>query len=508
MKIKKPVSPDREEVRGQLRRICCSKNFKSSPRLTGLLEFLVEEVLSGNGDSLGEYRVGIEALGLPQDFDPGAKSLVRSHAGRLRKALAAYYSGAGRDDLILISMPDVGYCVAFSRLGVGPRRSASPAKLPLLMLAEFRGIGLKADLHDLPATVAEELSIRLARAAHLRVSRAGSGIAGLDPDFLLEGSIEHRGGKVLIRSRLMEGTTGLQIWARRHEFPAADWDLGTMEEKIIDAIAVETTSDFGRIERHLLRQGAKAKTQAASLQAAMLKFKAFETDYSEKSFRAAELALRKFLKVSPANPDAHALLGLLFFFAHLEYFRRDEPFPAIALEHFAVALAGDPTNAYARYGRFLALLAQGKYSALAETGADLLSDPSFPPGVAAAVCMCLMYAKKATPRSRRLLAAHMEKNPEYPRLFHTPFALEHLAAGRHAAARREMDQAFNSGNWFSLLLLLGVEHSAGCRAEAAAARAELRRLCPDFGRCGRELLGRSLHPDFAGLLMAAWEARV
>jgi TolB-like protein len=287
MKIKKPVSPDREEVRGQLRRICCSKNFKSSPRLTGLLEFLVEEVLSGNGDSLGEYRVGIEALGLPQDFDPGAKSLVRSHAGRLRKALAAYYSGAGRDDLILISMPDVGYCVAFSRLGVGPRRSASPAKLPLLMLAEFRGIGLKAGLRDLPATVAEELSIRLARAAHLRVSRAGSGIAGLDPDFLLEGSIEHRGGKVLIRSRLMEGTTGLQIWARRHEFPDADWDLGTMEEKIIDAIAVETTSDYGCIDRHLLRQGAKAKTQAASLQAAILKFKAFETDYSEKSFRAA-----------------------------------------------------------------------------------------------------------------------------------------------------------------------------------------------------------------------------
>jgi hypothetical protein len=476
MKTAPPADPLQKGIRAQLRRVLGSKSFKTSPRLSGLLEFLVGEVLAGKGDTLGEYRVGTEALGLAQDFDPGAKSFVRSHAARLRKALAAYYSGEGRNDEILISLPPVGYRVVFSKPGPAKNRRRSNANLPLLLLSEFRGIGLKAGLRDLPATVAEELSIRLSRAAHLRVARTGPGTAGLDPDFLLEGSIEHRGGKVLIRSRLMEGTSGLQIWARRHEFPAADWDAGAMEEEIIGAIAVETASDYGRIDRHLLRQGAKAKNEAASLQAAMLKFKAYENDYSEKSFRAAELALRKFLKLSPANPDAHALLGLLLFFAHLEYFRRDEPLPATALEHFAVALAGDPTNAYARYGRFLALLAQGKYSALAETGADLLSDPAFPPGVAAAVCMCLMYAKKATPRSRRILVAHMGQNPEYPRLFHTPFALEHLAAGR--------------------------------RAEAAAARAELRRLCPDFGRCGCELLGRSLHPDFAGLLMAAWEARV
>ena len=502
------TAPAHDAVSVQVSRIAASPHFKSSPRLVRLLEFLAGEVLAGRGDSLGEYRVGTEGFELPENFDPGQTTLVRSHAARLRKALAGYYEGEGRNDDIVISLPPSGYRLVFLCPSRPTLSRTVASKLPLLSISEFRGIGLDHAWKDFPATVAEELALRFSRAAHLRVIPHGRGASVLPPDFLLEGSIEQRGGVILVRSRLLEGTAGVQIWAKRHEFPVSRWNPAVFEEEIVEAIAVETGADYGRIDRHLLQQNTRAKSEAASLRAAMLKFKAYESDYSEKSFKAAELALQKFLKTSPANPEAHSLLGLLLVFAHCEYFRSAQPFPASALEHFAVAQAGDPNNPYARYGRLLALLMQHDYDAVAETAADFLSDPAFPPGITAAACMCLTYAKEATPRSRRFLAAHMKHNPEYPRLFQTASALEHLAAGDHAKARRDMEAAYVPGNWFSLILMLAIERAAGRPAEAKAARAELRRLCPDFGRRGREVLGRTLHPDFVDLLMAAWTARV
>ena len=502
------TAPADDAVNAQVSRIAASPRFKSSPRLIRLLEFLVGEVLAGRGDSLGEYRVGTEGFGLPENFDPAQTTLVRSHAARLRKALASYYEGEGRNDDIVIALPSSGYRPAFLR---SPRKGAArsaASKFPVLSVAEFRGIGLEDSRRDLPATMAEELALRLSRAAHLRIAPRSGGANVLPPDFLLEGSIEQRGKLILVRSRLLEGTAGVQIWAKRHEFPLERWNPSVFEEEIVEAIAVETGSDYGRIDRHLLRQSSKAKREASSLRAAMTKFKAYERDYSEKSFKAAEVALRKFLKTSPANPEANALLGLLLVFAHCEYFRRAESFPAAALEHFAVAQAADPNNPYVRYGRLLALLMQHDYDAVAEAAADFLSDPSFPPAIAAGACVCLAYAKKPTPRSRRLLAAHMKQNPEYPRIFHTAPALEYLAAGDHAKARRDMEAAYVPGNWFSLILALAVEHAAGRRSEAKKVRAELHRRFPDFGRYGREVLGRTLHRDFVDLLMAAWHARV
>jgi adenylate cyclase len=508
MKTAPPAEPHQERIREQLRRIRESKSFKSSPRLSGLLEFLVGEVLAGKGDTLGEYRVGTEALGLSQDFDPGAKSLVRSHAGRLRKALAAYYESEGRNDDILISLPPVGYRVVFSKPESAKNRRRSIANLPMLLVSEFRGIGLKDALRDLPVTMAEELSLRLSRAAHLRVARTGAGGAALDPDFLLEGSIEQRGSKLLIRSRLMEGATGLQIWGKRHEFPATRWNPEAMEEEIVEAIAVETGSDFGRIDRHLLWKSSTSKRDAPSLQSALLKVKAFVTDCSEKSHKAAVTALQRFLKISPANAEAHATLGVLMLIAHCEYFRRTAAFPAAALEHFAIAQVGDPRNPYLRYGRVLELLVSRRHDEVGPSADEIISDPDFPPGLSAFACLCQLYTRTATERTRRFLTGYMKQNPEYPRVFHTGFALEHLSAGNLVAAGRETELAHIPGYWFGPVMSLAIHQPAGRQAEAKAARAELRRLCPDFALHGREVLARSLHPEFVDLLMSAHASRV
>jgi len=502
------AAPGKHEVRTTLRRVLESAPFRSSPRLQRLLTFLVEEVLAGRGDSLVQYRVATEGLGLGEKFDPENNTLVRAHARRLRKALAAYYEGEGAADELLITLPASGYRVGFVRAGAAsaPAPAASQVKLPLLVVSRFRGIGLKARWSDLPASFAEELCLRLRRSTHLRLALGEKAARRPDVEFVLEGSIEQRGDQLLVRSRLLDAPGGVIIWSRRHEFPVDRWNPAAFEEEIVDAIAVETGSDFGRIDRYLQRRPAAENGEAASYREALRKFKAFESDWSEASFLEAEEALRRLIATGNHAMPARAMLAMLLLGAHCEYFRAGAPFPAEAPELLTGLDTSGSGEPFATYARVLLHLLRGEYTALTIAVDRLLDDPDFPQGWLAFACLWRLYTRTPDSRVRAFLAAFMKNNPEYPRILHTGPALEHLADGDHAAARREMDLLPLPENWFVRLILLAIDHAAGRTEQARAAREDFRTRFPQFDRCGEELLGRFLHPDFVRVLLTAERA--
>ncbi len=106
------------EIRAHLHRIAKSAAFRGSLRLTRFLTFVVETTLAGNGHTLKAYTIAVEALRRRDDFDPQTNPIVRVEAWRLRHALARYYSGEGRDDLIVIDVPRGSYVPVFCRRGV------------------------------------------------------------------------------------------------------------------------------------------------------------------------------------------------------------------------------------------------------------------------------------------------------------------------------------------------------------------------------------------------------
>lgn len=111
-----------EQVRTELNRILASPGFSHSPRLAAFLRFVVESRLSGKADYIKSYTIGVEALGRSEGFDPHVDPIVRVEAGRLRKALARYYAGAGVDRSVLIDLPRGSYVPVFCRQPV--RRGA------------------------------------------------------------------------------------------------------------------------------------------------------------------------------------------------------------------------------------------------------------------------------------------------------------------------------------------------------------------------------------------------
>ena len=87
-------TPDEAE---EIRAVLSSEAFSEAPILARLLKYLCDNHFSENKSSLNEYRIGVEALGRPADFDPAKNSSVRVEMHRLRGRLRKYYETEGAD---------------------------------------------------------------------------------------------------------------------------------------------------------------------------------------------------------------------------------------------------------------------------------------------------------------------------------------------------------------------------------------------------------------------------
>lgn len=105
------VQPD--AIRAELEKVLSSVAFQGAGRSGKLLRFLVERTVSGFGDQLKEYTVGVEALGRGAAFDPRTDSIVRVEASRLRSRLDVYNASEGRMDAVRIVLPKGAYVPKF-----------------------------------------------------------------------------------------------------------------------------------------------------------------------------------------------------------------------------------------------------------------------------------------------------------------------------------------------------------------------------------------------------------
>ena len=99
----------------EIQAVLSSETFISSPSLTRLLKYLCSNHFSANRSVLNEYRIGVEALGRPADFDPSKNSSVRVEVHRLRVKLRGYYSTVGVNHQIRIILEEGHYGLQFVR---------------------------------------------------------------------------------------------------------------------------------------------------------------------------------------------------------------------------------------------------------------------------------------------------------------------------------------------------------------------------------------------------------
>ena len=110
-----PSLPSPEEVRAQLAHVLGSPEFMVPERARCFLRYLVEQTLAGRADRLKGYTIATAVFERDGSFDPQADPVVRTEAGRLRRALERYYLVAGQHDPVLIEVPKGRYVPSFSR---------------------------------------------------------------------------------------------------------------------------------------------------------------------------------------------------------------------------------------------------------------------------------------------------------------------------------------------------------------------------------------------------------
>ncbi len=99
----------------EVQAVVSSKTFSDAPNMARLLKYLSNNHFKEKKENLNEYRIGVDALGRPPDFDPAKNSGVRVEMHRLRGKLRKYYETEGADHGTMVMLTDGHYGLQFVR---------------------------------------------------------------------------------------------------------------------------------------------------------------------------------------------------------------------------------------------------------------------------------------------------------------------------------------------------------------------------------------------------------
>ncbi len=293
--------PGAREVRAALERILASRCFQQAGRASDFLRFVVEQTLTGGGQRLKGYTIGVEVFGRPADFDAQSDALVRVEAGRLRRRLVEYYTGEGVEDPVRIELPRGTYAVEYRF--ASPGDNAMPAELPpasakaaqfsipwrslafllgvllvgagavirwqqaelrnaevtlaqldeplrtewpRIVVVPFENLTADVALDALAASMTEEIMLRLDELDLFVIASQASWYApskqtNLDTQaaggYVLTGSIRGTGDQARITARLIEAETGAQLWTAAYDEPAALDRLPALQQRVAQNVA-------------------------------------------------------------------------------------------------------------------------------------------------------------------------------------------------------------------------------------------------------------------------------
>jgi hypothetical protein len=115
----------------EIQAVLSSLTFSEAPTLARLLKYLCNNHFSEEKRDLNEYRIGVEALGRPSDFDPAKNSCVRVEMHRLRGRLRKYYETEGTGHNVRIILMEGRYGLQFVWRNEGSDAALGAAEEPV-----------------------------------------------------------------------------------------------------------------------------------------------------------------------------------------------------------------------------------------------------------------------------------------------------------------------------------------------------------------------------------------
>jgi len=139
-----PAAADQDPRWQLVERIVRSQCFAKSERLSSFLTCVCDLARRGELEHINEQYIGRTVFGRRPNYDPGADSIVRSHASRLRQRLTQYFAEEGAQEDWTLTIPKGSYLPVFhfrsgsneavateeAHLAVGPGPAAAGTARP------------------------------------------------------------------------------------------------------------------------------------------------------------------------------------------------------------------------------------------------------------------------------------------------------------------------------------------------------------------------------------------
>ena len=506
----------------EAQRLLEDRRFSPSRQSGRLLRYLLEA--SERGESPDQYRVGVEALDLGVGFDPRSHSVVRVAMSRLRKQLEAYYRDAGAGQALRIELGDSGYRLRWEKGAPEDRAGAATSlRRPVVRVEPIAGYRLSAALQSLPEELTREWAGQLAATGRLRVrapwgvggSGEGGGVAG-DPagrreeegeggeDFVLHGSLEQTEAELVLRMHLQVPTSGQLLDSLESTVALESFRRGDLEDAL-QGFAVEVGTEFGLLDRYLLKEGwGSAGGAGPSAYHRFVLAQVFEGRFSSGRLQEALAGVGEGLAESPFDPTllgASAVLEVLCW--------QDDPgatrlFPTEAREQVAIALNQDPTAAFARLGAVFLAMAEKEAERLDRLSREFLADRTVAPPLRVLAAGCRLVADLDPEGTVAQVDALLPSSHGTPRVFHCLRAVHEYRVGRLRSAFAEVERSAFEIPWFDALLRGLLAMDLGWEESAHEERARLLAEAPGFADRAEEVLDRIFAPPLRDFLLTKW----
>jgi TolB-like protein len=496
-----------------LDRIFTVAPFSNSPQLRRFLQFVIMEALAGRGAGLDQHSIARCVFDLGPEFEPDSNAIVRVNANRLRRALDKYYADHGPAEPVLIRIPTGSYSPSMVYNSKHSLKACLPLPAPVLALVEFQGIRLEDPWKQFPLLLIEELSVCLGRVSQLRLMgpfRRAVLLARDQPpaelgrqqplDFILDGSVEQIGDQLVIHSRLLEGGTGLEIWARHDRCPLAAPAIAELKAALIQQIAMEVFADFGAMDQHLCNLAKVKPENSLTVFESVLSGRMYYESFDPEALRRGSIALRRAIELVPEEALPRATLATLLAGACFQPFWRDEVPHAEVAEHARRAYEIDPRNCWSSIALGASAVIHRQRDALVRLGQRVDADRDAGKLLQGATGVWLIYQNVETELGLRLIGRAREGNPHHPPSFHLGLCLAALQQGDWQAVLWALEDFGRPDDWRDPLIRAAAAVNLGDPAAARGHWQRLLALYPDFAARGFPHTGRLWHEDHLHLL--------
>lgn len=374
--------------------------------------------------------------------------------------------------------------------------AATERRYPTVAVARFRTPAGDAEDAYFSSGMTEEIIARLTRFRSLRVLKVPpdkeiQATGGVDPaaaravgaHYAVEGSIRRDQKKVWVSVRVVDVESGRYVWAASYERPLEVGNLIEIEDEIARQIAAAIGEPYGVLSRIEMENLPRFRAQNLGTYECILWALHYWANISQENHRRGRECLEKAVKREPEYAVAWAYLSYFYIDEYRWHFNyRPEPPPMIRANDAARrAIALDPDSAVARlalsavaffsgdlalfraYGEKALKLNPNNGEHLASFGARLAYSGDWAEGIA-------------------MVREAIVLNPWHPDWYLMPLAFDAYRQEDYAQARAEWKRLHLPELYWTHVLGVMINGQLGHTAEAAAARASLLALFPDYAQ--------------------------